>query len=164
MYYVFSNANKLLELAKKKKWDELIAELENSQLVIPSSYHGVCPSAKEVYRKVCEMIVEDKKEELLTCSEHVSKMFADCWDVEALEMMRGSSARFGKLHEEAYNVLKEYKHYKALALAEFEAHRSNRSVKPFEKEAEGVRIVFESGRLRFYKNDTEYTIFRSVAY
>jgi len=160
MYYVFSNSTQIVELANQEMWEKLMSKLKDAQLIIPESYHGVCPSAKEQYRNICERLFNDGKIGLLTCSKQVSKMFADCWDVEALSMMQSSKAKFGELHEDAIAVLKEYKHCKSLALKTFE---ENKNVKFFEKEVDGIRIQFNFGRLSFIKNEKEFIVFRGVS-
>ena len=133
---------------------------KDAELAELQSYRGICLSAKEMYRKICELIAEDSTIKVDDFSEHVSKLFAKSWEVPALLMMAELPAKYGKMHEDALVVLAQYEHYKKLTLIEFDKHGE----KSFEKEVEDVKISYKSGRLSFWKDNREHLVFKTVSY
>lgn len=161
MYYVFANTNELLELAKQKKWEELKTEFNKTTFTIPENYRGMCLSAKEAYRKICELVAEDGAIKVDDLSERACVLFAEMSDIPALLMIEESPAKYGNMTLPAKMILAGHRHYKEIALLEFDKHKGEKS---FESEVEGIKVKYQSGRLSYCENGKEHLIFRTVSY
>ena len=107
MYYVFTNAEKLSQLLKEKRWEELTEEFGNAKVVPLDTYRGVALAAGVLYEKICDgfYLAEEILPEKI--ANHAIDLFSEIWDVDAIKKIKHGHGKYGKLNEKANEVLYE---------------------------------------------------------
>jgi len=162
MCYVFSNAEKLNQLLKEERWEELTEEFVNAKVTALDTYKGVVLTAGVLYEKICNGFCSAKEVLPNKIVTHAIDLFVEIWDIKTIKRINESHGKYGKLNEKAIEVLQRYENYRGIAIDEF---NSLSKLGMFEKgikddsNGEYIIIKYIEGRLSFFRKDVEYVVY-----